>query len=67
MLLFGVFEVGIEKMCVDFGIEKDCVCWFVLWSLLYMFGVVFDFDVVFKDVVDCDVVCDFMEMMEWVV
>ena len=34
----GALEAGIEKMRVDFGMEKDRSRRFALWTLLYMFG-----------------------------
>lgn len=60
----GALEAGIEKMRVDFGIEKDRARRFALWSLLHMFGAAPDLDVAFKDEADRDAARDFMEMME---
>lgn len=60
----GALEAGIEKMRVDFGIEKDRARRFALWSLLHMFGAAPDLDVAFKDAADRDAARDFMEMME---
>ncbi len=60
----GALEAGIERMRVDFGMEKDRARRFALWSLLHMFGAAPDLDVAFKDAADRDAARDFMEMME---
>lgn len=57
-------EGGIEKMRVDFGMEKDRARRFALWSLLHMFGAAPDLDVAFKEEEDRNAARDFMEMME---
>ena len=55
---------GVERMRVDFGIEKDRPRRFALWTLLHMFGAAPDLDVAFKEAADRDAARDFMEMME---
>ncbi|OCC22404.1 hypothetical protein MB02_17085 [Croceicoccus estronivorus] len=55
---------GIERMRVDFGMEKDRGRRFALWSLLHMFGAAPDLDVAFKEEADRNIARDFMEMME---
>lgn len=55
---------GIERMRVDFGMEKDRARRFALWTLLHLFGAAPDLDVAFKDPADRDAARDFMEMME---
>lgn len=55
---------GIERMRVDFGMEKDRARRFALWALLHLFGAAPDLDVAFKDPADRDAARDFMEMME---
>lgn len=55
---------GVEKMRVDFGMEKDRPRRFALWTLLHMFGAAPDLDVAFSDPADRDAARDFMEMME---
>jgi len=55
---------GVERMRVDFGMEKDRPRRFALWTLLHMFGAAPDLDVAFKDEADRNAARDFMEMME---
>jgi hypothetical protein len=57
-------EGGVERMRVDFGMEKDRARRFALWTLLHMFGAAPDLDVAFKDEADRNAARDFMEMME---
>ena len=57
-------QSGIEKMQVDFGLERDRARRFALWSLLYMLGASPDLDIAFKDEADRDTARDFMEMIE---
>jgi len=60
----GALEAGIEKMRVDFGMEKDRSRRFALWTLLYMFGDAPDLDVAFKSEEDRNAARDFMDMMD---
>jgi hypothetical protein len=55
---------GVERMRVDFGIEKDRGRRFALWGLMHLFGAAPDLDVAFEDEADRDAARDFMEMME---
>ncbi len=55
---------GIERMRVDFGMEKDRGRRFALWSLMHLFGAAPDLDVAFADEDDRNAARDFMEMME---
>ena len=57
-------QSGIEKMQVDFGLERDRARRFALWSLLYMLGASPDLDIAFKDEADRNTARDFMEMIE---
>ncbi|MFN3458239.1 MAG: hypothetical protein ACK4Z8_11750 [Novosphingobium sp.] len=57
------FEAGVEKMLVDFGLEKDRARRFGLWSLLHMLGSAPDLDVAFKDAEDREAARDFMDMV----
>lgn len=59
----AAMEAGIEKMLVDFGLEKDPARRFGLWSLLHMLGSAPDLDVAFKDAEDRDAARNFMDMM----
>ena len=55
---------GIERMTVDFGLEKDRGRRFALWAVMYMLGAAPDLDVAFKDESDRDVARDFMDMID---
>jgi hypothetical protein len=54
---------AVERMSVDFGMEKDRGRRFALWSLLHMFGAAPDLDVAFTDEADRNAARDFMDMM----
>jgi len=55
---------GIERMQVDFGLEKDRGRRFALWSVMYMLGSAPALDVAFKDANDRDAARDFMELID---
>jgi hypothetical protein len=55
---------GIERMRVDFGLEKDRSRRFALWALLHMLGAAPDLDVAFRDEADRDAARAFMELSE---
>jgi hypothetical protein len=55
---------GIERMRVDFGLEKDRGRRFALWALMHMLGDAPDLDVAFDDPADREAARDFMEMLE---
>lgn len=59
----AVLEAGIERMLVDFGLEKDRARRFGLWTLLHMLGSAPDLNVAFKDAADRDAARDFMDMV----
>ncbi|KPL68204.1 hypothetical protein SZ64_08760 [Erythrobacter sp. SG61-1L] len=54
---------GLDRMRVDFGLEKDRSRRFALWSLLYMLGQAPDLDVAFKDEADRDAARNLMDLM----
>jgi len=60
----AAMEAGVEKMLVDFGLEKDRARRFALWTLLHMLGRAPDLDVAFKDAADRDAARDFMDLMD---
>lgn len=60
----GALSSGIEKMRVDFGMEKDRGRRFALWTLMHLLGGAPDLDVAFADEADRNAARDFMEMME---
>jgi hypothetical protein len=55
---------GIERMQVDFGLEKDRGRRFALWTLMHMLGAAPDLDVAFKDAADRDAARAFMALTE---
>ncbi|WP_340266036.1 hypothetical protein [Sphingobium mellinum] len=57
------FAAGVERMRVDFGLERDRGRRFALWSLLFLLGSAPDLDA-FDDPADRNAARDFMEMME---
>jgi len=57
-------SAGIEKMRVEFGLEKNRDRRFALWTLLYMLGAAPDLDVAFEDEEDREAARDFMDMMD---
>jgi len=60
----AALEAGVERMLVDFGMEKDRGRRFALWTLLFMFGAAPDLDVAFDNEDDRNSARDFMEMSE---
>jgi hypothetical protein len=58
-----VLASGIERMLVDFGIEKDRGRRFALWTLMYMLGAAPDLDVAFKSDEDRNAARDFMDLI----
>lgn len=58
----GALDAGIERMRVDFGLEKDRPRRFALWALMHMLGVAPDLDVAFKDEADRDAARTFMDL-----
>ncbi|HEY0113021.1 MAG TPA: hypothetical protein VGB59_07685 [Allosphingosinicella sp.] len=60
----GALEAGVERMRVDFGLEKDRGRRFALWALLHMLGAAPDLDVAFADERDRDAARTFMDMAD---
>ena len=60
----AVLESGIERMLVDFGLEKDRARRFGMWSILYMLSSAPDLDVAFKDAADREAARNFMDMID---
>ena len=59
----AALEAGIDRMKVDFGMEKDKGRKFALWALMYMLGAAPDLDVAFSDEAERNTARDFMDMM----
>ena len=60
----AVHETGIDRLLVDFGLEKDRSNRFALWSLLYLLGHAPALDVAFKDETDREAARNLMDMLE---
>lgn len=60
----AAMSAGIERMAVDFGMEKDRGRRFALWTLMHMFGAAPDLDVAFADEADRNAARDFMDLMD---
>ena len=59
-----VVNAGVDRMRVDFGLEKDRGRRFGLWALMHMLGVAPDLDIAFSDPDDRDAARDFMDMID---
>lgn len=55
---------GIDRLRLQFGLEKDSGRRFGFWCLLYMLGAAPDLDVAFKDEEDREAARDFMDMAD---
>jgi hypothetical protein len=60
----NALDAGMERMRVDFGLEKDRGRRFGLWTLLYMLGGAPDLDIAFKDEADREAARDFMDLAD---
>ena len=56
-------QSGVEKMLVEFGLEKDRGRRFAMWTLLHMLGAAPDLDVAFKDEADRDAARNLMDLL----
>ncbi|HZU63087.1 MAG TPA: hypothetical protein VFF98_05345 [Novosphingobium sp.] len=59
----AVLASGMERLEVDFGLEKDRGRRFAMWALMHILGNAPDLDVAFKDPADQDAARDFMDML----
>ena len=72
--IFGTEEIGdlppeqlqdgIDRLLVQFGLERDGGRRFAMWCLAYMLGVAPDLDVAFADPADRDAARDFMDSVD---
>lgn len=60
----GALTAGVERMRVDFGMEKDRDRRFALWTLLYMMGSAPDLDVAFSTEADRNAARNFMDLAD---
>jgi hypothetical protein len=58
----GALAAGLERMKVDFGLEKDRSRRFALWTLMYMLGDAPDLDVAFQLDADREAARNFMDL-----
>ena len=56
-------RAGVERMRVDFGLEKDRGRRFALWTLLHIFDAAPDLDVAFEHEEDRDAARNLMDLM----
>ena len=59
----AALPAGVERMRVDFGLERDRGRRFALWTLLYMLDAAPDLDVAFEDPADRDAARTMMDML----
>jgi hypothetical protein len=57
-------DAAVERMQVDFGLEKDRSRRFATWALLHMLGGAPDLDVAFEDEQDREAARNFMDLAE---
>ena len=55
---------GLDRMRVDFGLEKDRGRRFALWALMHMVGGAPDLDVAFNDEADREAARDFLDLLD---
>lgn len=55
---------GLERMAVDFGLEKDRGRRFAMWALMHMLDAAPDLDVAFKEEADRNAARDFMDLLD---
>jgi hypothetical protein len=59
----AALAAGIERMRVDFGLERDRGRRFALWALMAMLGAAPDLDIAFRDAADRDAARDFLDLI----
>lgn len=55
---------GIDRLRLQFGLERDCGRRFALWCLAYMLGAAPDLDTAFEDEDDREAARDFMDAID---
>lgn len=60
----AVLAGGLERMEVEFGLEKDRGRRFAMWTLMFMLDAAPDLDVAFKDEADRNAARDFMDLLD---
>jgi len=59
----AAMTAGIDRILVDFGLERDRGKRFALWSVLYLLDAAPDLDVAFKDREDQEAARNFMDLL----
>ncbi|MHA6332845.1 hypothetical protein ACXYL9_04105 [Qipengyuania sp. CAU 1752] len=59
----AALPAGVDRMRVDFGLERDRGRRFALWSLLYMLDAAPDLDVAFEDPTDREAARNLMDLL----
>ena len=59
----AALPAGVDRMRVDFGLERDRGRRFALWSLLYMLDAAPDLDVAFEDPADREAARNLMDLL----
>ena len=54
---------AIERILVDFGLERDRGKRFALWTLLYLLAAAPDLEIAFKDEADREAARNFMDLL----
>ena len=60
----GALAAGLERMRVDFGLERDRARRFALWTLMHMLGQAPELDIAFPDEADREAARNFMDMVD---
>ena len=55
---------GVDRLLLQFALERDGGRRFALWCLMYMLGVAPDLDDAFEDAADREAARDFMDMAD---
>ncbi len=55
---------GLDRLKVDFGLERDRGRRFALWTLMHMLGVAPDLDIAFANETDRDAARSFMDLTD---
>lgn len=55
---------GVERLRLQFGLERDAGRRFALWTLMYLLGIAPDLNLAFPDESDREAARNFMEMAE---
>ena len=63
-MLPNTLAAGLERMRVDFGLEKDRGRRFALWSLMHVLGSAPDLDVAFKHEADREAARNLMDLAD---